>query len=307
VGDIANYVGKISKAVELAIAQLARDQWGCVTRAQLLAFGLSSSTIAYRVKTGRLFPVHPGVYAVGRPLLTPIEKAAAAVLACGSEAGLACGSAMTLWGFWKRWDTPFEVAVFTDRRPRGIKVRQFSTLTREDMTTQQGIRTTTPARTIWDIAPRLTDKQLKRTVNQALHSPFLSKRALTPLLDRPHPTAKRLRPLILTPDGPTRSGWEDEFADFAVESGLPPPLTAAPVGPYTVDVLFVKEQVIVELDSYDFHSGPIAFEEDRNRDADTASWGYVTVRVTWTRRYKTPKKEMARLKRTLDLRRAELA
>lgn len=162
---------KISLAIELAIAQLARDQWGCVTRAQLLALGLSSATIARRVKTGRLFPVYPGVYAVGRPLLAPIERAAAAVLACGPEAGLACGSAMTLWGFWQRWDTPFEVAVFTDRRPRGIVVHRFSTLTLEDMTTQQDIRTTTPARTIWDIAPRLTDPQLKRTVNNALHSP----------------------------------------------------------------------------------------------------------------------------------------
>jgi hypothetical protein len=300
-------VRKISLAIELAIAQLARDQWGCVTRAQLLALGLSSATIARRVKTGRLFPVYPGVYAVGRPLLAPIERAAAAVLACGPEAGLACGSAMTLWGFWQRWDTPFEVAVFTDRRPRGIVVHRFSTLILEDMTTQQSIRTTTPARTIWDIAPRLTDPQLKRTVNNALHSPFLGNNALVPLLDQPHPTAKRLRPLVLTPDGPTRAGWEGEFPDFAVANGLPRPLTAARLGRYTVDILFPVEKVIVELDSYEFHAGPIAFEEDRERDANTASWGYLTVRVTWTRRYKTPAKEMTRLKRTLDLRREQLA
>lgn len=65
--------------------------------------------------------------------------------------------------------------------------------------------------------------------------------------------------------------------------------------------------MIVELDSYEFHSGPIAFEEDRERDANTASCGYLTVRVTWTRRYKTPASEMTRLKRTLDLRREQLA
>src|SRR5438309_2012866 len=88
------------------IAQIAARQHGNVTRPQLLAIGLGDDAISYRVKTDRLHRVHRGVYAVGRPPAQPIERAAAAVLACGPRAALSHGSAMTLWGFWKRWDEP---------------------------------------------------------------------------------------------------------------------------------------------------------------------------------------------------------
>lgn len=48
-------------SVDLAIARLASRQQGNVTRAQLLALGLNSAAISYRVKTGRLHRVHRGV------------------------------------------------------------------------------------------------------------------------------------------------------------------------------------------------------------------------------------------------------
>jgi very-short-patch-repair endonuclease len=43
----------------------------------------------------------------------------------------------------------------------------------------------------------------------------------------------------------------------------------APLCGYIVDALFEAEPVIVELDRHDFHLDPIAFETDRERDAET--------------------------------------
>src|SRR5687767_3545528 len=73
-------------------------QHGVVSRAQLLERGLRPKGIEHRIATGRLFPVHAGVYAVGRPQVTQHGRWTAAVLACGPGAVLSHTSAAELWG-----------------------------------------------------------------------------------------------------------------------------------------------------------------------------------------------------------------
>jgi very-short-patch-repair endonuclease len=75
---------------------------------------------------------------------------------------------------------------------------------------------------------------------------------------------------------------------------------------YTVDALFPTEKLIVELDSHEFHDDAIAFETDRERDAETLAHGFVTVRITWERIHSTPEREAARL-RTILAQRARSA
>jgi very-short-patch-repair endonuclease len=77
----------------------------------------------------------------------------------------------------------------------------------------------------------------------------------------------------------------------------------APLGGYIVDALFAAERVIVELDSWPFHSDKIAFETDRERDADTLARGFVTVRVTQERLDDRPGQEAQRLHAILEQRR----
>src|SRR2546421_4809838 len=103
--------------IERAIAELARRQHGNVTREQLIRLGLAAGAITHRCQTGRLHRVHQGVLAVGRPPKTPLERAAAAVLACGARAALCGPSAFTLWGFDKHWRFPLHVCAPTKRTP----------------------------------------------------------------------------------------------------------------------------------------------------------------------------------------------
>jgi hypothetical protein len=285
------------------VALKAAGQYGNITHAQLMECGLTDTAVLWRVRRGRLYRVHSQVYAVGHPPRLPLERAAAAVLACGRGAALSHLGALALWGFTKEWPAAFDVIVTTgDRRPRGIATHRYKDLRRRDLTVQLGIRVTSPARTVLDCAPELDDKQRRRTVNDALHGPFFTQRQLADVRARfpNHPGAKLLDPFLQDGRNPTRSPFEDNFEDFCQRHGLPTPLVNAEVAGHIVDALFEPQKLIVELDSWEFHKDRLAFETDRARDADTLAEGYRTVRLTWERMHAHGDAEAARLQRMLD-------
>jgi hypothetical protein len=291
--------------LEVLIAQIAARQQGNISRAQLIAIGMSTTSIHRWVKLGRLYRVYPGVYAVGRPPVTPLERAVAAVLACGPGAALSHSSAMTLWGFWKRWDLPFEVTLTGDRRPKGIKAHRRAGLLRRDLRVWQGIRVTSPARTLLDCAPQLPPKSLTRRINDARRQGLLQLEALADVVNRfpLHPGAPILRPHARAAQNATASGLEDDFIEFCGRFGLPTPQVNTRVAGFEVDAFFESERLIVELDSWDFHSHRTAFENDRERDATTLALGIATVRITWKRLQSEPEREAERLQAILTDRR----
>ena len=88
---------------------------------------------------------------------------------------LSHGSGGTLWGYNKYWDMPFEVTVAASHRRRpGITVHRSRTLTEADIDCQLDVPVTSPARTLLDITPRLTDKRLRRAINDSRHARYLS-------------------------------------------------------------------------------------------------------------------------------------
>jgi hypothetical protein len=296
--------GKTSQTPDRAVARLARRHHGNVTYEHLTDCGLTRHGIDVRVKRGQLHRVHQAVYAVGRPPNTPVERAAAAVLACGRGAALSHRGALALWGFTKHWPGSFDVVVMTgDRRPHGITTHRYATLLRRDIRVQQGIRATSPARTLLDSAPELDPRQRTRTVHDALHTAFVTRGQLTDVIDRfpHHPGA---RPLAGCLDGnPTRSGFEIDFLDFCARHNLPRPQVNVRVAGHTVDALFPPHQLIVELDGWEFHNDRDAFETDRQRDGDTLRAGYRTRRITWTRLRDRPHAEAELLREILSGRR----
>lgn len=285
------------RPIDESIGRVAARQRGYITRAQLVELGLGAGAIKSRVSMRRLVVVHRGVYALGHAPQAFVDRAYAAVLACGRSAFLSHASAASLWGIYERWWTPFEVIVETARRRPGIRVHR-AALDRKDVRRHLGIRVTSPARTVFDIAPRLTDKALTRAVNELRIARLLKLEHLAELATRlpRHGGASRVKPLIETSRGPTRSELEDRFASFATRFDLPPFEFNARVAGYEVDVLFPAQRVIVELDGYEFHGTRQAFEKDRERDATTLAAGHRTVRITWERLTEAAEREAARLK-----------
>lgn len=88
----------------------------------------------------------------------------------------------------------------------------------------------------------------------------------------------RLGPGIET-DG-TRSDPEGDFLRFCRRNGLPAPEVNGRVGPWTVDFLWRNKSLAVETDSYRYHRGNVAFEDDRARDLDLRRHGFEVRRFT---------------------------
>lgn len=293
------------RAVDAAIAALAGRQHGVVTRAQLLALGLGTNEIQYRLSVGRLHRIYDGVYAVGHRPPSPYARAMAAVLACGPGALLSHGSAAVLWGIYTRWEYPLEVTAPTRREHREIRAHRSTTLAPKDRDKQYGVPVTTPARTAYDMADRLTEAQLRRALATMRRSAYLYLPDLAALIDR-HPrtrATKRLRPHVAHPDrAPTRSEFEDSFLAFAYHYGLPEPQVNVYVLGFEVDAYFPAHRLVVELDSYEFHFDREQFERDRERDAVLLQAGIATVRVTWSRLHEAGEREAGRLRTILAAR-----
>jgi very-short-patch-repair endonuclease len=283
-----------------AIGRLAARQHGMVTRVQLLGLGLSAREIDYRVRTGRLWRVHHGVYCVGRPPVTPHERAIAAVLACGRGAALSHRPGGALWEIGLRWPSTMEVTAPSKRSRPGIKIHR-SPLGRRDVTRHYGIPVTTLARTLLDLAEVLDTPSLTRAVNEARLRRKATLNDLAELLNRsPGRATKRLRPFVERPSGPTRSEFEDAFLAFVHRHGLPTPETNQIVAGYEVDVLWREHKLIVELDGRPYHEN--AFEQDRERDATLLNAGFPVLRITWHRLNHQEQSEADRLHSLLDQR-----
>jgi hypothetical protein len=294
----------LTLVIDGKISALAAKQRGHVTRQQLLNLGLGEKAIYYRIRAGRLIRVLPGVYAVGHRRSAPIDLAAAAVLACGPGGLLSDLSAAALWGYLKRWPQQPEVSASRQCRRPGMRVRRRPSLPRAEKTRHLGIPVTAPARTVLDCAPRLRGAKLTRFVNDALLSLYLHRGQLVEVIERHprHPGAARLWPFLERNGAPTRSELEDRFVVFCRCHGLPQPETNASLDGREVDAFFRAEGVIVELDSYKFHSDRTTFELDRQKDAEAAAKGLTTVRLTDERMSREPDREAGRLHSILKAR-----
>jgi predicted transcriptional regulator of viral defense system len=168
---------------ERAIADLAAQQHGVVSRRQLLALGFGRRAIDRRIGSGRLHPVHRGVYAAGHPGLSAHGRWLAAVLAFGPGATLSHRSAAALWGFLRVAAAPVDVTIAEARgrgRP-GIRLHRVRELHADDRTCHDSIPVTAVARTLLDLAEELHPRRLERAFEEAERLSLLDLTALREL------------------------------------------------------------------------------------------------------------------------------
>ncbi len=267
-----------------------------VTRQQLVGLGLTAKAIDSRLSSGRLLPLHRGVYAVGHRPPSPHASAMAAVLACGPGAALSHRWAAGLWGIERMPSGPVDVTAPKERQHRGIRVRCSRTLTPHDITRHYGIPVTTLARTLLDLADVLTDRRLARAVNEARLKQRSVLNQLQALIARsPGRATTHLRRFTQHAGAPTRSVFEDAFLAFCQHHGLPDPVVNETIAGHEVDMLWPEHGLAVELDSREHHDTDDRFETDRDRDADLLIAGVRVIRLTWRRMTETPNREAERL------------
>jgi hypothetical protein len=161
---------RASRPVHAAVAALAADQHGVVSRAQLRGIGMSDSAITGAVARGQLHTVRRGAFAVGHPLLGAHGSWMAAVLALGAGTRLSHGSAADLWGIRRSATARIEVTVPGTggrRRRAGLTIHRARDLRTGEVDVHRGIPVTSPARTLLDLAAVLDERGLERALDRA--------------------------------------------------------------------------------------------------------------------------------------------
>lgn len=128
-----------------------------------------------------------------------------------------------------------------------------------DVTLRHGIPVTTPVRTIADLRRVVPERVLRRAIRQAEVSGL---------------------PLGPEQGDRTRSDLEGDFLHLCRRHSLPAPEVNVRIGRDLVDFLWRDERLVVETDSYLYHRGLVAFQEDRDRDLRLKRLGYEVLRIS---------------------------
>lgn len=295
-------------SAEEAVIAAASRQCGLVTWGQLRDAGFTSEAVRHRVRTKRFDRLHRGVYRVV-PIPVANMREMAAVLTCGEGSTLSHqSSAAVLRLRGHPGDAaPVDVTVIArdpGRRP-GIRVHRVSRLEPEDRTIVGGIPVTSAARTIFDLAAVLGQRELEQVLAQGERLGLIDRAVLVSLLDRREGRRgmRTLRALLNDADAPafTRSVAEERFLGLIREAQLPTPAVNARIGEFEVDFLWLAHRLVVEIDGFAFHSSQRSFENDRLRDAQLAARGLRVIRVTWRQLDAEPMAAVARIAQALAL------
>jgi len=168
--------------------------------------------------------------------------------------------------------------------PAGLRIHRAPKLRIEEITEHQGIRVTTPARTLLDLASSLPRRALERALDEAEIKELYDLTSLAAIA-RAHAGergSKALAAILTHEAGTTLTKSEHEELMLAIcrEYDLPRPRVNGDVAGLEVDLVFAAERIAVEADSWSYHRTRRAFERDRERDAILARAGYRTLRFT---------------------------
>ena len=289
------------------MTRLAARQHGVVTRAQLRGAGFTNRAIDRRLESGRLHRVHRGVYLVGHVAMPPHAREMSAVLAVAPNAVLSHRSPAWLWQLLPYPARPASVDVTVWGRNAGhkpgIRIHRVALGLGETRTCLR-IPTTTPARTLIDLACQVSARELEQALARAQTRGLTSRRDLLALLAR-HPGRRGTAALRALLNGGsaavlTRSEAEERFLALVRKAQLPVPDVNVRLAGYEVDFLWREEHLVVEVDGFAFHSSRAAFERDRLRDAELQGRGFRIIRVTWRQIVDYPEAMLVRITKALS-------
>ncbi len=172
------------------------------------------------------------------------------------------------------------------RRRTGIHARRVTRLDRRDLTTERGLRTTTPPRAVLDLASDATIAEVEHALAEGRALGLITDEKLEAAIDRVHrghPGAAKVRALLhgRVARVLTRSQRERRMLELIEAAGLPEPRVNYRLLGYVPDFYWPEHRLILEFDGYRTHGGRAKFESDRRRDQVYAAAGILTLRTTW--------------------------
>jgi very-short-patch-repair endonuclease len=185
-----------------------------------------------------------------------------------------------------------------------------------DVTTRLGIRVTSVARTLLDLAAVVSPRTLERTLDEALRRGMVTLKAVRYCIERNgrHGRAgvAHLETLMAeryqqnTADSPL----ETDVAALLRESGAPPGVKRHRVFEADryiaeVDLAWPEEKVAVQAHGSSFHRQPRTWEDDQRVENELQLHGWLVVKITARMLAEAPEESAALIARALE-RRANL-
>lgn len=283
-----------SASVEEAIGLHASNRHGLVTRTAAVQLGLSTRMIEGRLRTGRWSALGRGVYRVVGVPVTWEQKVLAACLLAGDDSVASHSSAAVLWemsGMKPAWP---EVTV-----PRGVSARRAARLARvhhsglleaDDVAVHISIPVTSPARTVIDLAGRLSPTALVDVVDGAVCRRLVgidTLRARIGELSPSRPGLAALRQVLeaWTPGPLPANKVEMRLVRLLLAHGISAPerqhevrVDGALVA--RMDLAWPAAMLAVELQSVRWHATPQHYNADRQRILTLKGLGWQVIEVT---------------------------
>jgi very-short-patch-repair endonuclease len=278
----------VSGSSEQRIGAIARHQRGRASRDQLIAAGLSAGAIQRRVRRGSLIREHPSVYVVGHVPAAPFGPETAALLSVRDGAVLSHHSAAALWAIGPP-DPGGQVHILLKGgwagRRRGVRIHRTAVLDTRDIRVRHGLPVTSPARTLLDQAGLCAERQLERLFTEAIVQHLVTPADLEAVVAQGRGRTGRrvLRALLDDELDPTlnRSDGEKRMMALIRMAQLPEPIVYAKLYGFEADFYWPAHRVVVEVDSYGFHTTRWAYERDRRKDAVLRAHGLAPLRFSW--------------------------
>lgn len=275
------------------LIEYARARGGVVTTGEAIAIGMSRTTLARRVDSGILKRIKPGVFLLAG---TEDEHDAYLEAACRRLGAVvsheSAGRLHRLNGL--PWIKPTVTVPHRHSKVfAGVIVHQSTDLADDQLVSIRGLKTTTPERTIIDLAASVSEVRLDWILDRALSSSIVDLDKLSFLFAslgrRGKPGTGAMRRMLEKRGQPYQlpdTVLEQRLLSIIENAGLPrpepqftPPWLLPTAG--RVDLGYPEKKLIIEGDSRKWHLLLESFENDRQRDNQAQLAGWRILRFTW--------------------------
>ncbi len=279
-----------------ALGCLATRQHGIFALEHVDALDFSDGARKARTSSGRWILVYDGVYRMGGAPKTWRGDLLAACLAAGPDALASHRSAAALWSLPSGRTDLIELMCSRWRRSRHDSLVVHESLRiddDDDRDERDSIPCTSAARTLFDLARRLSPVMLDANIDAALRHKLVSldelRRTSTRLATKGRPGGRKFRAAVSGRTGEValpESVPERRLAELLVRQGLPAPVHQYVIRDETggfvarVDLAYPDARLVIEYDSVEHHTGTAAHYRDAARRNAISDLDYTVLVAT---------------------------
>lgn len=270
--------------------KLATKQWGVIRRDQALKW-LSPQQLQRRLDGGAWVSVMPCVYRVEGAPPSWMQDLKAIALWAGRGFAFSHQTAAALHGFRRYPEGPKVVSVSRHlAAPSDITLVRVKKLKSTDVEVVKGLKATKVMRTLVDLAAVAPQKDVRAASDEALSRQWITVDDFATAVGKVESARgiAFLRTLVREyqgGDGPCESELESVLFELLDAAELPRPVRQRVVKSggrvRRTDFLFEDYGVVVEADSFAYHSSPTAFEKDRERYNSLTARNFRVLQWTW--------------------------